>query len=128
MKYPFEAEAAEIRATPEAYVDAVFSSLVSEFLVLPKGAGFLDYGKFVLGFETLKRATDGFARFDPPTVLNAALEMPVVLVVLRCWGSLLPSGPIWRKPEPEWPFPKERPGPLIGTFASRRKRGCLPAS
>lgn len=111
MKYPFEAEAAEISATPEAYVDAVFSSLVSEFLVLPKGAGFLDYGRFVLGFETLKRATDGFARFDPPTVLNASLEMPVVLVVLRAMLGFTP---------PEWAYLAEmRTGVSIPQGAAR---------
>ena len=35
MKYPFEAALDEIEANPEPYIDAVFSSLESEFLVLP---------------------------------------------------------------------------------------------
>ena len=43
MKYPFEASLNEIEAHSEPYIEAVFSSLESEFLVLPKGDDFLDY-------------------------------------------------------------------------------------
>ena len=42
MKFPFEAEPAEVLARPETFVEAVFSSLASEFLALPKGEGFLE--------------------------------------------------------------------------------------
>jgi len=38
-KYPFEAPLDEILKDVERYVDAVFSCLESEFLVMPKGAG-----------------------------------------------------------------------------------------
>src|SRR5262245_58060765 len=61
MKLPFEADFQEILAAPERFVDAVFSSLASEFLVLPKGDGFVEYPDFEAGYEALKRATDGFA-------------------------------------------------------------------
>ena len=61
MKYPFEAEFSEIEATPEPFVSAVFSSLASEFLTLPKGDGFVDYAAFESGYEALKRATGGFS-------------------------------------------------------------------
>lgn len=111
MKYPFEAEASDIRATPEAFVDAVFSSLASEFLVLPKGDGFLEYGRFVFGFETLKRATDGFTRFEPSTVLEASLEAPVILIVLRSMLGFTP---------PEWAYLAEsRTGVQIPQGAAR---------
>lgn len=43
MKYPFEASEKEVLTKPEAFVDAVFSSLASEFLIMPKGEGFLEY-------------------------------------------------------------------------------------
>ena len=43
MKYPFEATYQEILADPDSFVEAVFSSLASEFLLLPKGQGFIDY-------------------------------------------------------------------------------------
>ena len=60
MKYPFEAALDEIEANPEPYIDAVFSNLESEFLVLPKGDDFLDYPQFERAYEMLKRATNGF--------------------------------------------------------------------
>lgn len=61
MKYPFEADFSEIEAGPEPFVSAVFSSLASEFLTLPKGEGFVDYAAFETGYEALKKATSGFA-------------------------------------------------------------------
>lgn len=36
-KYPFELPYSEVRANLDTYVDAVFSCLESEFLVMPKG-------------------------------------------------------------------------------------------
>ena len=60
MKYPFEAEFSEIETTPEPFVSAVFSSLASEFLTLPKGEGFVDYAAFETGYEALKKVTGGF--------------------------------------------------------------------
>ncbi len=95
MKFPFEADPGEVRAAPETFVDAIFSSLVSEFLVMPKGEGFLEYGDFAAGFESLKRATNGFTKMDPPSVMKAVLGSPVVLIVLR---SILGFTP------PEWAY------------------------
>jgi len=110
-KYSFEAEPSEIKATPEAYVDAVFSSLASEFLVMPKGEGFLEYSRFVAGFESLKRATEGFTKFDSTSVLKLALETPVILIVLR---SILGFTP------PEWAYVAEsRTGVQIPQGAAR---------
>lgn len=83
MKYPFEASQQEVLANPDAYVDAVFSSLASEFLIMPKGEGFLEYPVFASGYEALKSATEGFSQFTAPRVFNAVLECPVVLIVLR---------------------------------------------
>ena len=42
-KYPFERPYSEGRADLDTYVDAVFSCLESEFLIMPKGIGFIDY-------------------------------------------------------------------------------------
>jgi len=95
MRYPFEANQDEVLANPEAYVDAVFSSLASEFLTMPKGEGFLDYSVFASGYEALKSATVGFTQFTPPVVLNAALKCPVVLIVLRTILGFTP---------PEWAY------------------------
>lgn len=51
--FPFEVSLQEILQDPESYVDAVFSCLESEFLVMPKGAGFVEYPVFERGYETL---------------------------------------------------------------------------
>lgn len=42
-KFPFEVSLDEILRDPENYVDAVFSCLESEFLVMPKGVGFKEH-------------------------------------------------------------------------------------
>ncbi len=57
MKYPFEVPFSEVEATPDIFVSAIFSCLESEFLVLPKGDGFVDYPVFEQGYESLKQAT-----------------------------------------------------------------------
>jgi hypothetical protein len=95
MRYPFEASPAEVSANPEAYVDAVFASLASEFLVMPKGEGFLEYSVFASGYEALKSATAGFTGFTPDAVLGVALKCPVVLIVLRTILGFTP---------PEWAY------------------------
>jgi len=95
MKYPFEATTAEVFAAPESFVDAIFSSLASEFLVMPKGEGFLEYSVFTAGYERLKRATDGFQVFNYQVVLEAALACPVILIVLRSMLGFTP---------PEWAY------------------------
>ncbi len=95
MKYPFEASLDEIEANPEPYIDAVFSSLESEFLVLPKGDDFLDYPQFERAYETLKRATNGFDRLQNETVLATARQLPLTLIVLRTMLGFTP---------PEWAY------------------------
>lgn len=95
MKYPFEALPDEVLGNPDAYVDTVFSSLESEFLVMPKGEGFLDYARFAEGYEALKKATEGFVRLKPESVLEAVLRCPVAMIVLRAILGFTP---------PEWAY------------------------
>ncbi len=95
MKYPFEATLAEVLAAPESFVDAIFSSLASEFLVMPKGEGFLEYSVFATGYEQLKKVTDGFQYFNDRRVLEAVLASPVILIVLRTMLGFTP---------PEWAY------------------------
>lgn len=66
--FPFEVSLDVILQDSESYVDAVFSCLESEFLVLPRGAGFVEYPVFKRGSEALKIATAGFSQFDPNKV------------------------------------------------------------
>jgi hypothetical protein len=41
LTYPFEVPYEDILKNPDQYVEAVFSSLESEFLNMPKGEGFI---------------------------------------------------------------------------------------
>ena len=93
MRFPFEVNFAELQSNPEPYVDAVFGSLESEFMVMPRGKGFVEFSTFEAGYETLKRATGNFQVVTPETVTTAVHDMPVVLLVLRCMLGFTP---------PEW--------------------------
>ena len=95
MKYPFEVSLDEIEANPEPYIDAVFSSLESEFLILPKGDDFLDYPQFERAYEMLKRATNGFDHLQNETVLATVQQLPLTLIVLRTMLGFTP---------PEWAY------------------------
>ena len=93
MRFPFEVSFEEMQSDPEPYVDAVFGSLQSEFMVMPRGRGFVEFSTFEAGYETLKRATRSFQDVNPETVTPAILRTPVALLVLRCILGLTP---------PEW--------------------------
>jgi len=93
--FPFEVAFEEILKDPENYVDAVFSCLESEFLVMPKGAGFVEYPIFEGGYEVLKAATQGFFRLESSDVLAGILKEPISLVVLRSMLGFTP---------PEWAY------------------------
>lgn len=93
--FPFEVAFEEIRKDPESYVDAVFSCLESEFLIMPKGTGFVEYAVFERGYEALKRETKGFSKFEPAAVLAVTLREPIAIVVLRTMLGFTP---------PEWGY------------------------
>jgi hypothetical protein len=93
--FPFEVPFEGILKDPEGYVDAVFSSLESEFLVMPKGAGFVEYPIFERGYEALKTGTKGFSKFEPSAVLSVAMREPISIVVLRTMLGFTP---------PEWGY------------------------
>lgn len=94
-KFPFEAVFQDILKDPDVYVDAVFSCLGSEFLVMPKGAGFVEYPVFERGYEALKTVTKGFSTFEPTAILSATLREPIAIVVLRTMLGFTP---------PEWGY------------------------
>lgn len=71
MRFPFEVSFSEVRADLDAFVTAVFSCLESEFLVMPKGAGFVEYPVFERGYEALKQATSGFRDVSSDFLLRA---------------------------------------------------------
>ena len=80
MPFPFEVDFDEITRNIDQYVDEVFSCLESEFLVMPKGPGFVEFPIFEAGYEALKRATRGFQVVTPETVVQAVYETPIALI------------------------------------------------
>jgi hypothetical protein len=92
---PFEVTFDALRDRLDEFVSVVFSSLESEFLVLPKGDGFVEYPVFETGFEALKRCTSGFERLTAEAVLPAIQETPIALIVLRTMLGFTP---------PEWGY------------------------
>ena len=104
-KLPFEATFAEIKADPDASVSSVFSCLESEFLVMPKGEGFVEYPVFERGYEALKQATVGFTKIASDVLYETALRCPISIVVLRSMLGFTPS---------EWAYvATERTGVLV---------------
>lgn len=95
QRYPFEASIDEIVKDADSYIDAVFSCLESEFLVMPKGMGFVEYAAFERGYEALKSATKGFSEFEPEKVLQTAISEPISIVVIRAMLGFTP---------PEWGY------------------------
>ena len=95
MKFPFEAALAEIEASPDDYVDSVFSCLESEFLIMPLGNGFVTFPMFESGYEALKQATNGFTELDANSVYETVIRCPMTFVVLRAMLGFSP---------PEWAY------------------------
>lgn len=105
-KFPFEVPFDEVEANIDDHVSAVFSCLESEFLIMPKGAGFIDYIVFETGYEALKKATREFADVRAETLLAAVIEVPVSFIVLRTVLGFTP---------PEWAYvATQRTGVDIG--------------
>ena len=95
MPFPFEVRFDQLQADLDSYVDEVFDALRSEFLTMPKGAGFVEYPVFEQGYEALKRVTEGFRRITPNTVTETVHQVPIALVVLRAMLGFTP---------PEWAY------------------------
>lgn len=95
MPFPFEVAFDELQGDLDAHVDAVFGSLESDFLVMPKGKGFVEFPVFEGGYEALKRATDGFRRVTPDRIAPVVFDKPISLIVLRCMLGFTP---------PEWAY------------------------
>ena len=95
MPLPFEVSFDEVQADIDTYIDAVFTCLHSEFLVVPKGTGFVEFPVFDSGYEALKRATDGFQDVSPDIIASVVFDKPISLVVLRCILGFTP---------PEWAY------------------------
>ena len=95
MKFPFEVAFKDVEADLDQYVTAIFSCLESEFLIMPKGDGFVEYPVFEQGYETLKQATNGFRNLGPEIVMECVKSMPVSVIVIRTILGFTP---------PEWAY------------------------
>ena len=69
MRFPFEADDIDLTANLDEYIDSVFKCLQSEFMILPKGPGFVEFATFEHGYEVLKRTH------------------PAEAALCACWGS-----------------------------------------
>lgn len=111
MPFPFEVPFKAVEADLDTFVDAVFDSLHSEFLTMPKGEGFVEYPVFVRGYETLKRTTRGFHEVTPDAVIDAVYETPIAFTVLRTVLGFTP---------PEWAeVTSQRSGMVVSQSAIR---------
>jgi hypothetical protein len=88
---PFEVPFADVKANPDAFVTSVFSNLVSEFLIMPKGEGFVEYSVFDDGYEKLKQGTSGFQNLSLDMILPITLSHPISIVILRSIMGFSPS-------------------------------------
>jgi hypothetical protein len=95
MKFPFEVPYSEVESNLDQFVTAVFSCLASEFLVMPKGIGFIDYPVFEKGYEALKQATSAFEDFTLESILRVSFDVPISIIVIRTMLGFTP---------PEWAY------------------------
>lgn len=95
MPYPFEIPFEQVLENMDPAIDAVFSCLQSEFMVMPKGKGFVEYSVFEKGYESIKKSTESFAKLTPDAVLSVVLELPISMIVLRTMLGFTP---------PEWAY------------------------
>jgi hypothetical protein len=77
----------------------VFSELKSSFLEMPRGDGFVDYPTFERGYQSLKSATDVFAKVTAVTVEAAVAEAPIAFVVFRAILGFTPPESAYVKTE-----------------------------
>ena len=95
MRFPFEVPFTEVEANLDEFVTAVFSCLASEFLVMPKGIGFIDYAVFEKGYEALKQASSAFEDIAQESILRVVFDVPISIIVIRTMLGFTP---------PEWAY------------------------
>ena len=89
MPFPFEVSFDQVQGDLDTYVDEVFACLESEFLVMPKGPGFVEYPTFESGYEALKRATTDFQSVTSLTAGQGPGNTTTVTVPFRGYASLV---------------------------------------
>ncbi len=96
-RLPFEVSYVELTDDIDFYVERVFDAIKSDyladFLVLPRGSGFVSSRHFVEGYEALVDATECFRALDADALFNTIAKVPMALIVIRTILGLSP---------PEW--------------------------
>lgn len=82
-RLPFQVPFEELQSNLDIYVERVFEALESDFLVMPRGDGFVDPEAFSRGYEAILEATDTFQTLDPDQLFRAVCRTPMALIVLR---------------------------------------------
>lgn len=90
---PFEVSFDRLETGIDEYVKRVFTALESDFLIMPRGVGFVVFDSFIEGYRAIHDATEGFKRMDGDRLFQAVRRVPMGLVVLRAVLGLSP---------PEW--------------------------
>lgn len=89
---PFELDQSELEIRIDEMVQETFHDLQSQFLVLPKGSGFIEYENFQSAYELLKQKTNAFQIFDERVIWSALEQDALVFVVIRTiLGLTLPE-------------------------------------
>jgi hypothetical protein len=91
MPLRFDADFADPKLDVDPFIDEVFGELKSGFLELPKGQGFVEYAVFENGFQSLKKATNGFDTLDVDALIKCVYTTPIAFTVLRTILGFTPS-------------------------------------
>jgi hypothetical protein len=95
MPSRFEVDYQDPTLAIDPLIDEVFSELKSSFLEMPRGEGFIDYGVFEQGYQTLKRTTNAFESVTSTSVEAAVVATPISFIVFRTILGFTP---------PEWAY------------------------
>lgn len=90
---PYQLSPGELEGNLSELVQATFSDLTSQFMLLPRGASFLEYPQFQDGYEALRRSTSGFTSITVDRCWQAARHHAIAGIVLRTILGVTP---------PEW--------------------------
>ena len=93
MPRPFEIASSDLQDSLEELVDATFSDIQSQFLVLPRGPNFVEYPQFQIAYEVLRQRTNAFSDFTESSVWRALRENSLCFCVIRTMLGMSP---------PEW--------------------------
>lgn len=91
--HPFEVDRATLLANLDSFVTVTIADLTSEFLLMPKGSGFIEFRDFNQAYESFKKHTHSFSNFTLQSVVPAIREDSRAFIVLRAMLGL--TAPEW---------------------------------